>query len=50
LRFAADLPPRTGILFLHSSFRLRHGLGVDEPIIDLQSDAHFMGEALRQAA
>jgi tRNA(adenine34) deaminase len=22
----------------------------DEPIIDLQSDAHFMGEALRQAA
>jgi tRNA(adenine34) deaminase len=23
---------------------------MDEPIIDLQSDAHFMGEALRQAA
>ena len=30
------------------------GKGMDatvyEPIIDLQSDAHFMGEALRQAA
>jgi tRNA(adenine34) deaminase len=23
---------------------------MDEPIIDLQSDAHFMSEALRQAA
>jgi tRNA(adenine34) deaminase len=25
-------------------------MAMDEPIIDLQSDAHFMGEALRQAA
>jgi hypothetical protein len=32
-----------------SSFHLRHGLNMDEPIIDLQSDAHFMGEALRHS-
>ena len=36
-------------MVLHSSFHLLHYLSVEEPIIDLQSDAYFMGEALRQA-
>ena len=34
----------------HLQFETRHLKFMDEPIIDLQSDAHFMGEALRQAA
>jgi tRNA(adenine34) deaminase len=37
-------------LFLPSLFFLLHFQVVDEPIIDLQSDHYFMGEALRQAA
>ena len=31
-------------------FPFRYFARMDEPIIDLHSDAHFMGEALRQAA
>src|SRR5436190_13421929 len=37
----------------HSTFDIRHLTFLpmpDEPIIDLQSDHYFMGEALRQAA
>ena len=37
-------------LLLPSAFFLLHFQAVDEPIIDLHSDVHFMGEALRQAA
>jgi hypothetical protein len=43
-------PSSARILILHSSFYILHCFHMDEPIIDLQSDAHFMGEALRQAA
>jgi tRNA(adenine34) deaminase len=32
------------------ALKLRFSQPMDEPIIDLQSDQHFMGEALRQAA
>jgi tRNA(adenine34) deaminase len=35
--------------FLPSASFLLHFWGMDEPIIDLQSDHYFMGEALRQA-
>src|SRR6186713_3510633 len=38
------------IFFLHSTLGLLHFYPVDEPIIDLQSDHYFMGEALRMAA
>lgn len=45
-----ELLPSVRLLVLPSAFGLLHFLAMDEPIIDLHSDAHFMGEALRLAA
>jgi tRNA(adenine34) deaminase len=44
---------RVRVLFLKSqisNLKSEIATGMDEPIIDLQSDQYFMGEALRQAA